>query len=49
MSANNDWQTRVNNSAEALAHMYGNEKRADVLFVIGKDKEVGFFVVNPFV
>jgi len=45
MNSNNEadyWQTRVQNFAEAGARMYGNEKRADILFVIGKDKEVGF-------
>ena len=34
------WQTRMQNTAEAVAFTHGDEELADILFVVGKNKEV---------
>ena len=39
------WQDEMENSAEATAHMYDEKERADILFVVGKNKEVSRFLL----
>ena len=37
-----DWQTSVKTLSEAVAYLYENNEMANVLFVVGQAKEVGF-------
>ena len=37
-----DWQTSVKSNSEAVAHMYNDTAMANILFVVGQDKEVRF-------
>ena len=41
-SLEHNWQARIENRGDAMAHMYGEEKSANILFIIGKDAEVCF-------
>ena len=42
--ANESWQAQMQTFAEAGARCYGDDQFANVLFVVGKDKEVCLFV-----
>ena len=43
-----DWQTTMNNISEAAAQMYDDTGLANILFIVGQDKEVDFILVLQF-
>ena len=44
LGANSGWQKNAKNLVEAAEHLYESKTLADILFVVGEEKEVGYAI-----